>query len=166
MPDQQDDHGLVIPGRIGKILLKRHQTLAVAESVTSGQLQTALSLADDARIFYQGGITVYNLGQKARHLFVDPILAESCNCVSEEVAAQMAKQVTAMFTADWGIAITGYAAPVPEKNIHELFACYAIYSPNDQVIKETVFTQAGSPRQVQEFYTKHVLDHFLKLLLA
>ena len=41
------------------------ESLAVAESVTSGHLQAALSSAENASHFYQGGITAYNLGQNA-----------------------------------------------------------------------------------------------------
>ncbi|QHS63831.1 CinA family protein [Chitinophaga agri] len=111
---------------ISVLLQKKQETLAVAESVTAGQLQVAFSLADGATQIFQGGITAYNIGQKARHLHVDPVHAGNCNCVSEKVAIQMAMQVATMFTADWGIAITGYASPVPEEGIEERFAHYAI----------------------------------------
>lgn len=63
-------------------LLCLRQTVAVGESVTSGHLQAALSLGENARQYYQGGLTAYNLGQKARHLLVEPIQALECNCVS------------------------------------------------------------------------------------
>ncbi len=43
----------------GKILLKKRKTLAVAESVTAGNLQAALSLATYAQLFFQGGITMW-----------------------------------------------------------------------------------------------------------
>ena len=56
-------------------MISCHQTVAVAESVTSGHLQAALSLGQNARQFYQGGLTAYNLGQKSRHLLVEPIHA-------------------------------------------------------------------------------------------
>ena len=74
---------------IKDILCQRKQTIAVAESVTAGHLQAALSSAVEASHFFQGGITAYNLGQKCRHLQVNPISAEGCNCVSEEVAGMV-----------------------------------------------------------------------------
>lgn len=79
--------------RIKTYMLAHTETLAVAESVTSGCLQAALSLAEDATRFFQGGITAYNLGRKARHLKIDPIHAQEANCVSEKVAIEMAEQV-------------------------------------------------------------------------
>src|SRR5688500_8216804 len=110
---------------IGNILIERQQSIAVAESVTSGHMQVALSTATDAVKFYQGGITAYNIGQKSRHLHVEPIHAIACNCVSEQVACEMALQVCNLFNSQWGISITGYASKVPESN-NELFAFYAI----------------------------------------
>lgn len=82
-------------------MIGRHKTIAIAESVTSGHLQAAFSLADNAAFFYQGGITTYNLGQKTRHLHVEPIHAELCNCVSELVAGQMAVGVAKKFSCDY-----------------------------------------------------------------
>ena len=47
---------------IKDILIEDGKTLTVAESVTAGLLQAALSLALGASQLFQGGITVYNRG--------------------------------------------------------------------------------------------------------
>jgi nicotinamide mononucleotide (NMN) deamidase PncC len=57
---------------ISDILTEDHETVAIAESVTAGQLQTVFSLAENSMQFFQGGITTYNLEQKVKHLHVDP----------------------------------------------------------------------------------------------
>jgi nicotinamide-nucleotide amidase len=106
-------------------LINRKETIAIAESVSSGFMQAAFSLAKDAIRFFQGGITTYNIGQKYRHLLVDPIHALACNCVSEEVAQSMAINVCTLFHSDWGIGVCGYAAPVPESH-DAMFAYYAL----------------------------------------
>jgi PncC family amidohydrolase len=159
-----NENDLVLPDRIGSFLLARKQTAAVAESVTAGHLQVTFSLAENALQFFQGGISVYNLGQKARHLNINPILAASCNCVSEEVAAQMAKHVCELFLSDWGIAITGYASPVPEKNIFHLFACYAFYFRDKEMARKTITVEKSSPLQARLFYTSQVLTDFQQIL--
>ena len=107
-------------------LISNHHSVSVAESVTSGHLQAALSLAENARQFYQGGITAYNLGQKARHLRVEPIHAQEHNCVSHTVAQEMAQEAVRIFSATYGLSITGYAAEVPEQNIYRPFAFFSI----------------------------------------
>lgn len=76
----------------GTLINKKQMTLAVAESVTSGNIQAAFSLATDSTTFFQGGITSYNIGQKCRHLLVEPTHAIASNCVSKNVSEQMAQQ--------------------------------------------------------------------------
>ena len=67
---------------IRRFLLEHRETIAVAESVTSGFIQAAFSTAEEASQFYQGGITAYNFCQKFSHLRVEPLEALACNCVS------------------------------------------------------------------------------------
>lgn len=145
---------------ISDILKNKYETLAVAESVTAGQLQVAFSLAAGATQIFQGGITAYNIGQKSRHLLIDPIHAGNCNCVSEKVADQMAAHVVSLFAADWGIAITGYASPVPEENIYELFAHYTIYYRDKCVKHERITAPQNDVLSVRLHFTNTVLRKF------
>lgn len=154
----------VIIQNIKEILLKQRQTIAVAESVTAGHLQVALASAENASQFFQGGITAYNLGQKARHLKVEPIHAERCNCVSDKIAIEMAFQVTQLFSCDWGIAITGYAAPVPECSIDDLFAYYAISFQQKLVEVKKISARKDDPMNVQVFYVNSILKDLHQLL--
>lgn len=50
---------------LSKNLLDKKLTIAVAESCTAGLLMNILSLAPQAMSFLQGGMVVYNIGQKA-----------------------------------------------------------------------------------------------------
>jgi len=149
---------------IGEILKNKKQSVAVAESVTSGLLQAALSNAKDAACFFQGGITAYNVGQKCRHLLVEPLHALECDSVSEYVARDMSLHVATLFTSDYGIGITGYAAKVPEKNINELYAFYAISEKNKIVTCGKLETNVEEGLPVQLFYTEEVLKIFKEYL--
>ncbi|RYE00166.1 MAG: damage-inducible protein CinA [Sphingobacteriales bacterium] len=95
--------------QISEILLKHQKTVAVAESVTSGYLQFLLSNAPEAGTIFQGGITTYNCGQKAKHLEVEPIYATNRSGVGPDISMQMAKSVTRLFNAYVGVGITGFA---------------------------------------------------------
>lgn len=151
--------------QIKNLLKKRGETIAVAESVTSGLLQTALSQAEGATQIFQGGITAYNLGQKARHLKINPIEAEACNCVSENVAVAMAHEVCRLFSSDFGVSITGYASAVPELNVHDLYAFLAV-SYRQKVIysKKIKGNNAHSALENQVLYTNKILAEVLKFL--
>lgn len=142
---------------IRALLKERHETLAVAESVTAGYVQAILSSADEATFFFQGGITVYNIGQKCKHLQVDPIEALQSNGVSAKVAFQMSLGVQQLFRSDYGIAITGYAAPLPEKNVHNIFAFVAATYRGEVLTLEKITSDKGAAPAVQVDYAEQVL---------
>jgi nicotinamide-nucleotide amidase len=146
-------------------MTKKGQSIAVAESVTAGHLQVALASAENASKFFQGGMTTYNLGQKVKHLSIEPIHAQSCNCVSEKIAEQMALQIATLFISDWGIGITGYAAPLPECSIEDLFAFYAISFRGKLLSSQKIEAQKDSPMKVQLFYVNHILRECNALML-
>ena len=149
---------------IKDILRKNNYSVAVAESVTAGLLQAAFASADDASLFFQGGITAYNVGQKCRHLLVEPLHALECDSVSEKVSQDMSIQVCSLFTSDYGIGITGYAARVPEKNINELFAYYAIAFDGEVIDSGKINTDTEEGLPAQLFYVDLVIKKFRKCL--
>ncbi len=139
-------------------LVEKEETLAVAESVTSGNLQAAFSLAMEASTFYQGGITVYNLGQKTRQLNVEPIHGQKVNSVSERVASELAIEVSKKFLSDYGIGITGYASIVPQCEAEGLFAFVAISYRQKVVLVKRITSGKQLIYDVQVDYTSQVIN--------
>lgn len=148
---------------IRRILIEDQKTLAVAESVTAGLLQGAFSQATDARLFFQGGITAFNVAQKCRHLLVEPIHALEHNGVSPKTTNQMAEEVARIFCSQIGVAVVGYAAPVPEKKIDSPHAYYAIYAEG-RLLETTRIEGEGMPLQVQLYYVKAIISALHRLL--
>jgi nicotinamide-nucleotide amidase len=101
-------------------------TLAVAESLTSGHLQARIGAISGASNYFLGGITAYNLAQKVKHLKVNRLAARRVDCVSQQVAVEMAQGTIALFGADLAIATTGYAEPNPAAGIRTPLAWWAI----------------------------------------
>lgn len=150
---------------ISKQCRARDFTIAVAESVTAGSLQLALSNAPVAQGFYQGGITVYNCAQKAIHLNIEPIYATSCNAVDPAIAEKMAREVCKMFRAQIGVAVTGYASKVPEDDINELYAFVAISKDDEILVQERLEPQGeGEGISAQWDYTTQIIYLLLKTL--
>ncbi|HTF17079.1 MAG TPA: CinA family protein [Chryseolinea sp.] len=145
-------------------LVGQKETIAVAESVTAGLVITTLSRAVNATSFLQGGIIVYNLGQKTKHLDVNPIHADETNCVSPEIAVQMAAEVSRKFCSQWGIAITGYAVPVPALKIKSCFAYYAIVKNGETVLASVLETRLTGQGRVQQYFVDNLLDSFARQL--
>ena len=145
--------------QIKEWLTAHKQTIAVAESVTAGHLQAALSSAVEASKFFQGGITAYNVGQKCKHLDVDPIAGLDNDCVSEQIARTMALNAARLFISNYSIAITGYATKMPEKGLNDLFAWFAIAQEGEIILCEKISTTKERV-EAQVDYTRKVLQEF------
>lgn len=149
---------------IKELLVNKEETIAVAESVTAGQLQAAFSVGLEASKYFQGGITAYNLGQKTRHLHIDPILGAKVNCVAEKIAETMAIEVSRMFSSDFGISITGYASIVPECEKEGLFAFFSVAYRQSIVLSGRLTATEKEPYKVQIDYSKQLIQKFYEYL--
>ena len=109
-----------------RMLANPKQSLAIAESLTSGQVQSRIGLISGASRFFRGGLTAYTIDAKVDLLDVDRDETESCNAVSKTVAKQMARGAARKFGATIGLATTGYAEPDAASKIDAPFAYWAI----------------------------------------
>ena len=152
---------------LASALIDAKESIAVAESVTAGHLQAALSRATKAMQFFQGGITAYNAGQKTKQLSVDPIHALQVNSVSMKVSAQMALSVSKLFVSDWGVGITGFASKAPDIGEMSLYAEYVVVK-NGTIMYSGRIDAANDEESfnVQVYYTNHVLQMLVTLLQA
>lgn len=57
--------------KIQQIFIERRLTLAVAESLTGGNIQALLTAISGSSAYFSGGVTAYNLRQKVDILGVD-----------------------------------------------------------------------------------------------
>jgi PncC family amidohydrolase len=92
-------------------LIKRHATLAVAESCTAGGLGAALTSRAGSSAYFLGGVIVYADELKRHLLRVPAALLQRYGAVSEPVARRMALQVRRLLGATYGVSITGIAGP-------------------------------------------------------
>ena len=151
--------------KISEHLIKQGKTIAIAESCTSGLIQNILSQAKQATLFYQGGMTLYNLGQKAKHLNVNPITSETCNSVSKEVAEKMALEVAVAFNAELGVAITGYAQPIPKVFINNCYAFIALAEGPKIVFSKKINGDSSKTLlENQIIFMEKVVEEILKFL--
>jgi nicotinamide-nucleotide amidase len=101
-------------------------TLAVAESLTAGNVQARVASVSGSSEYFRGGVTAYTIDQKVKLLGVDRAVAMKVNCVSAGVAEQMARGACALFDADVAVATTGYAEPSPAEGVAMPFAWWAV----------------------------------------
>lgn len=87
------------------------RTLAVAESCTGGLLSNSFTDVCGASKFFMGGIVGYSNDAKMLLLDCPECLLSQHGAVSAECAVAMACGVAEQLSADYGLAITGYAGP-------------------------------------------------------
>jgi nicotinamide-nucleotide amidase len=69
----------------------------------------------------------------------------------------MALGVCPLFNCNVGIAVTGYAAPVPELNITELFAFYAIACKGKIIASRKITPVEHKPEEVMQEYAREII---------
>ena len=97
--------------KIHDALLRRHETVAVAESLTGGLVAAAITERPGASDVFVGSITAYATTIKESLLGVDPSLLAERGAVDADVALAMAEGVRQRLKATYGVATTGVAGP-------------------------------------------------------
>ncbi|MGO1544739.1 MAG: CinA family protein [Gulosibacter sp.] len=103
---------------LAQILVDAHLTIAVAESLTGGELASELVRVPGISESFLGGIVAYQDEIKHSLLDVDQRVLHEHGSVHKDVALQMAEGVREKFEmhdrhADIGISTTGVAGPDP-----------------------------------------------------
>ena len=139
------DDNETIEVAIGKMLTKKKQTLATAESCTGGNIAKMLTAIPGSSNYFVGSVVAYHSKIKINILDVDESLIKKHTVVSSEVAEAMAKGIREKFKTTYAIATTGNAGPTKDntdKSVGTVFI--AIATPTTVFSKEYYF---GQPRE-------------------
>lgn len=96
---------------IGRLLRKRHQTIATAESCTGGRIAQMITSIPGSSAYFKGSVIAYDNAVKTMLLGVPEEELESHGAVSREVVERMAEGVRKLLNTDFSIATTGIAGP-------------------------------------------------------
>jgi nicotinamide-nucleotide amidase len=97
--------------QVHEMLLRRGETVAVAESLTGGLMSAALTDSPGASATFRGGVVVYSTDLKALLAGVPLDLLEDRGAVDPDVAVALAVGARRRLGASWGIGLTGVAGP-------------------------------------------------------
>ncbi len=142
------------------LLIRREQTIAVAESCTGGLLFHRLTNISGSSKALDFGVNVYSNASKTRLLKIPESLVKKYGAVSEETALLMADNVRKILKSDFGISLTGIAGPsggTKSKPVGLVFI--AVTAKNEKICLECLFT--GNRLSVK----KKAADQAVKLLL-
>ncbi len=112
---------------VGRALVARGLTLALAESCTGGLIAHRVTNVPGSSRYFLGGVNAYANRVKTSLLGVEPGTLERHGAVSAETAAEMAAGARRALGADLAVATTGIAGPeggTPEKPVGHV--CFAL----------------------------------------
>jgi nicotinamide-nucleotide amidase len=96
---------------VGRLLLKRQMTLALAESCTGGFISHRITRVAGSSTYYYGGVVTYSNEAKIRFLGVAPTTLKKYGAVSRETALEMSRGIRERSGASIGLSVTGIAGP-------------------------------------------------------
>lgn len=105
---------------VGQLLLKKQQTLALAESCTGGYISHRITRVGGSSAYFYGGAVSYSNDAKVGFLGVDRETLETYGAVSRETALEMSRGIRERTGTTVGLSVTGIAGPSggsPEKPI-------------------------------------------------
>jgi nicotinamide-nucleotide amidase len=144
--------------QIAHAVRERQWQVAVAESLTCGQILSTLGAGPDAATWLAGGVVAYRPGIKFRLLGVNPgpVITPTC-------ARQMATGVAALMRADAAVGVTGCGGPDPEEG--QPPGTVFIAAAAGDLVVERAFEIEGTPDLVLQATTRHAL-HLLHELVT
>ncbi len=142
-----------------KLLLKRKETLAVAESCTGGGIGSKLTKIPGSSKIFHGGVIAYNNVIKQELLDVPEEIINTFGAVSKEVAESMARGVEKKFKVNWCISVSGIAGPTggtkskPVGLVH-----FCIKGPKTLLTWEERFGSNKTREDIQKLSVLNALD--------
>ncbi|MBO0691253.1 MAG: CinA family protein [Acidimicrobiaceae bacterium] len=124
MEDQNSSRVIALADR----LKARDWRIAVAESLTGGQLAVYICQGPQASGWFNGGIVAYQPAIKRKLLGVSdgPVVSERC-------ALEMARGVSELLEAEIGVALTGVGGPEPSDGHEAGTVWIAVHTPHNDL---------------------------------
>lgn len=117
-----------IEDAVGRILIRKEQTISVAESCTGGLIGHKLTQVAGSSAYFERGVITYSNAAKQELLGVPEEIIITHGAVSRETAEAMASGVRRLSGTDVGLSVTGIAGPgggSPDKPVGTVWIGYA-----------------------------------------
>jgi len=154
---------------LGQQLEQSHSRITTAESCTGGGIAKAITDISGCSAYFDGGIVTYSEQCKQRYLGVREDTLQRHGVVSEAVAKEMAIGACSAFSADYAIAVTGFAGPgggSAEKPVGTV--CFGFASSAGEVVSyQCQFSgdREAIRNQAVQFSLEKALETFFKIKL-
>ncbi len=146
--------------KVIRTLIKKRQTVSVAESCTGGLIAERLTSVPGASKVFGFGAVVYSGEAKRKLLKINPALIKTYGEVSEEVTFAMAKAIKKISKSDYAMAVTGIAGPSGGTFLKPIgTVCFSLLSPRRQLIKKLLIR--GRRNEIRDQASTVILNALL-----
>jgi nicotinamide-nucleotide amidase len=142
---------------IVRLLTKRRQTLALAESCTGGCIAHRLTNVPGASAVFPGGVVAYSNAAKEKFLGVGAKTLADHGAVSEAAAREMAEGAREKFGADFAVAVTGIAGPAGGTKVKPVGTAFIALAGAPGTVVERKFNPCGR-KQFKELTAQQALE--------
>ena len=142
-----------------RLLTRRGETVAAAESLTGGLVAAALTDVPGASDAFRGGVIAYATELKAQQLDVDVAMLKRHGPVYAPVAVAMAEGVRRRLGATIGVSTTGVAGPGPQGGHPAGTVHIAVSLAGDTVVRTMALV--GTRDEVRRLTVERVLGLLL-----
>ena len=144
---------------IFKLLLKREETIAVAESCTGGGIGSKLTRIPGSSRIFHGGVIAYNDLIKQEVLDVPEEIINTFGAVSKQVVELMARGVQKKFKVNWAISVSGIAGPDGGSKLKPVgLVNFCIKGPKTLITWEEKFGSNKTREDIQKLSVFSALD--------
>ncbi len=140
-------------------------TLAVAESMTGGNLAARLTSVPGSSRVFQGGGVVYSVAAKAALAGLDPAFIRAAGTVSEPVTRALAEGIRARLGTTWGLAVTGNAGPTEDKDGPAPLGTCLVAIAGPEGTRSRAFTLFGTRVEMQARGASWAMDYLRRTIL-
>jgi nicotinamide-nucleotide amidase len=150
---------------VGRLLRKKHATVATAESCTGGLVAARLTEQSGSSDFFLAGYVTYSEAQKSEILGVGRELIQKHSAVSEPVAAAMAEGARKRSGATYALSTTGYAGPSGGTDFDPVGTVYlGVSGPEGTRVVRV--RHGGDRGRIRTLATQSALDLLRRMLLG
>tara|TARA_B100000965_G_scaffold382273_1_gene380512 strand:- start:1007 stop:2299 length:1293 start_codon:yes stop_codon:yes gene_type:complete len=144
---------------IFKLLLKRKETIAVAESCTGGGIAYKLTKIPGSSKIFNGGVIAYNNIIKKEILDVPEDIINTFGAVSKQVVESMARGIQKKFNVNWAISVSGIAGPTGGSKLKPVgLVNFCIKGPKTLITWEERFGSNKTREDIQKLSVLKALD--------
>lgn len=156
---------MIYEEEIGKILIQKGFTIAVAESCTGGLLSSRLTDVSGSSSYITLNLVTYANDAKHKMLGVSEDTLSNFGAVSRECAYEMAKGLFSLTGADICVSTTGIAGPTGGSNEKPVGLMYsAIYTKNKSQTYKILLDSDIQRIRMKELFVQEVLKNIYEFI--